>query len=159
MEEEEGEAKETETYDGACVVHDSLVERVAIRVGEELCALGLVGLRIDGADGMDDILCGQLVGVCGFGVAGFASVECVAFGEELFAGCAVDGAVDAAAAEERRVGGIDDGVRVELGNVAEVERELVGVWERGARRCTRTRTLTSDCGGDGFDRALRVGRG
>jgi len=45
-----------------------------------------------------------------FGVAGRTAVQGAAFGEKLRPGRAMDCAIDATAAEQRRVGGVDDGV-------------------------------------------------
>ena len=45
-----------------------------------------------------------------FGVAGVAAVQAVAFGEQLRPGRAMDRAVDTTAAEQRLIGGVDDGV-------------------------------------------------
>jgi hypothetical protein len=44
------------------------------------------------------------------GVAGLASTERAAFGEQLGSCRAMDCAIDTAAAQQRRVGGVDDGV-------------------------------------------------
>jgi hypothetical protein len=45
-----------------------------------------------------------------FGAAGLAAMERAAFGEKLGAGRAVDRTIDAAAAQQRGVCGVDDGV-------------------------------------------------
>jgi hypothetical protein len=45
-----------------------------------------------------------------FGVTGLATIEGTAFGQEFGAGSAVNRAIDATAAEQARVGGVDDGV-------------------------------------------------
>jgi hypothetical protein len=52
----------------------------------------------------------QLVTLGDFGVAGLAAMEHAAFGEKPGPGGAVDGAIDATAAEQRGIGGVDDGV-------------------------------------------------
>jgi len=51
-------------------------------------------------------------------VAGLAAAEQPALSEDLGAARAVDRAVDSAAAEQGRVGGVDDRVDVLLGDVA-----------------------------------------
>ena len=48
-----------------------------------------------------------------FGVAGFAAMEGSAFGQKFGAGGAVNRAVDAAPAEQARIGGVDDGVNAQ----------------------------------------------
>jgi hypothetical protein len=45
-------------------------------------------------------------------------VERAALGKELAAGGAVDGAIDATTAQEGFIRGVDDGVHLELGDVA-----------------------------------------
>jgi hypothetical protein len=52
------------------------------------------------------------------GVAGLAASQFAALGEEVGAGGPVDGPVDPATAEQRRVGGVDDRVDPLLGDVA-----------------------------------------
>ena len=66
---------------------------------------------------MDDFLAGQVVGVGDLGRARGAAVQGAAFVEEGRSGGAVDGAVDAAAAEEGGVGCVDDGGDGEGGDV------------------------------------------
>ncbi len=51
------------------------------------------------------------------GVTGLAAMERAAFGQELRPGPAMDRAIDAAAAEQRRVRGVDDGVNAQAGDV------------------------------------------
>jgi hypothetical protein len=62
------------------------------------------------ADGVDDMPRRQPVTRCDFGVASLATIEGTAFGQEFGAGRAVNRAIDAAAAEQARVGGVDDDV-------------------------------------------------
>jgi hypothetical protein len=64
----------------------------------------------DRANGMNHMPRGHTVTTCDFGAAGFAPTERAAFGKELGTGRAMDRAVDAAAAEERGIRGVDDGV-------------------------------------------------
>ncbi len=68
-------------------------------------------------DGVDDEACGQPVTAGQLRVTGVAAAECSALGQEIGPRGAVDGAVDSASAEQRPVGGIDDGVDLELGDV------------------------------------------
>jgi hypothetical protein len=59
---------------------------------------------------MNDMPRRQPVALGDFGVAGLAAMERAAFGEQLRSGCAMDRAVDAAAAQQRGIRGVDDGV-------------------------------------------------
>jgi hypothetical protein len=61
-------------------------------------------------DGMNHVPRRQAVPSGDFGVTGRTALQGAAFGEKLRPGRAMDGAIDATAAEQRRVGGVDDGV-------------------------------------------------
>src|SRR5262249_10790166 len=63
-----------------------------------------------------------------------AAVERPAFGEQFRSCGAMNCAIDPAAAQERRVGGVDDGVKRKLGDVA-----LDNVESRGFDRCGEKR--------------------
>ncbi len=67
------------------------------------------------------------------GAAGRAAAERAAFVQQVGSGGAMDGAVDAAAAEQRAVGGVDDGVDVKRGDVGDVDVEN-GVADFGAEQ-------------------------
>ena len=71
----------------------------------------------DGADGVDDVFCGEAIAFGDFGITGTAAAEAFAFFEEVGACGAVDGSVHSATPEEAGVGGIDDGVELESGDV------------------------------------------
>ncbi len=85
-----------------------------------------VGRLAARAHRMDDMAGGQAVTVGDLGVAGGAAVERGALLPERRSGGAVDGAVDAAAAQQRVVGGVDDGVDGQLCDVAAVQRQTMG---------------------------------
>lgn len=88
---------------------------------------------IHGSHGVNDLFARQPVRIRDLGIASVAAVEGPAFAHELWACCAVDGPVYAAAAEERLVCCVDNGGDCELGDVvldegdAGVER---GVWSK-----------------------------
>src|SRR2546423_90677 len=69
--------------------------------------------------GMDHVLAGQTVAARDLGSAGCAAVERAALGEQFRPRRAVDGAIDAAAAQQRGVGGIDDGIDRKRGDVGD----------------------------------------
>ena len=64
----------------------------------------------DRADGMDHMPRRQLVTFGDLGAAGLAAIEGAAFREQSGPRRAMDRAIDAAPAEQGRIGGVDDGV-------------------------------------------------
>ena len=71
----------------------------------------------DRPDGVDHMPRRQPIALGDLGVAGLAAMQRAAFGEQLRTGCAMDRAVDAAAAEQRGIGGVDDGVNAQRRDV------------------------------------------
>ncbi|MDB5579708.1 MAG: hypothetical protein JWR80_4884 [Bradyrhizobium sp.] len=61
-------------------------------------------------DGMNDMARRQAITPGDFGAAGLAAMEGAAFREQLWPRRAMDRAIDAAPAEQGRIGGVDDGV-------------------------------------------------
>ena len=72
--------------------------------------LALVSAVPDRANDMNHMPCRQPISFGDFGAAGLAATERAAFGQELRPGGAMDRTIDAAAAEQRTVRGVDDGV-------------------------------------------------
>lgn len=68
-------------------------------------------------DGMDHELGGQVVTACEPRLSGRAAAQRAAFPQQIRPRRAMDRAVHAATAEQRRVRGVDDGVDGELGDV------------------------------------------
>jgi hypothetical protein len=64
----------------------------------------------DRSDGMNDMPGRQTITLGDLGVAGRATAKRAAFGEQLRSRGAMDSAIDAAAAQQRAIGGVDDGV-------------------------------------------------
>lgn len=94
------------------------LQRAAVAAAQQLLMLALsLFFPIDWPNGMDDLSSWQAIAVGDLCVTSGTSVENLAFPNELRASSAVDGAVDSAAAEERFVCGIDDGIDFELGDV------------------------------------------
>src|SRR5690348_5943934 len=85
--------------------------------GGEQLVLAATAAIPDRPDRMDHVLRRQPISPGDLGAAGLAATEGAAFGEELRAGRAMDRAIDAAAAQERRVRGVDDGVNAQCGDV------------------------------------------
>src|SRR5262249_62266544 len=65
---------------------------------------------------MNDVTCGQTVTPGDLCVAGVAAVQTAALREQLRTGRVVDRTVDASAAEQRGVCGIDDGIDLKGGD-------------------------------------------
>ena len=61
----------------------------------------------------------QPVALGDLGVAGGATIEPAAFGKQLWPGAAMDGAIDPSSAEQRRIGGVDDGVDAQGRNIGD----------------------------------------
>lgn len=78
----------------------------------------------DRADGVDDVLRGQAIAPRQLGVTGIAPAERPAFGDQIRSRCGVDGAVDTASAEQSVIGGVDDRVDLQLGDVRSDGGEL-----------------------------------
>jgi hypothetical protein len=67
---------------------------------------------------MDHMLGLQPISLGDLGIAGLATMQHAALGNELGTRGAMDRAVDAAPAEQRRVRGVDDGVNAQSGDVS-----------------------------------------
>ena len=77
-------------------------KRGAIAGGEQL-VLALVAAAPDRADRMNDVPGLEPIAAGDLGGTGVATAQRLAFGQQLRSGGAMDGAVDAAAAEQRRL--------------------------------------------------------
>ena len=97
-------------------------ERGAVAGGEQLL-LALAAAAPDRPDRVDHVPGRKPIAAGDLGGAGGAAAERAALGDQFRAGGAMDGAVDAAAAEQRRVGRIDDGVDVERRDVGDADFE------------------------------------
>ena len=80
---------------------------------------GLVGVATmpDRSDGVDHVPGGQPVTSGDFGVTGGAAVQCPALGQQLGPGDTVNGAINTATAQQGIVGGVDDGIHLQGGDV------------------------------------------
>ena len=94
------------------------VERAAVTARQQ-SVLARAAAMPDRPDSVDDVFRWQAVATRDLGRPGFATAKRSAFGEQFRSGGAMDRAVNAATAEERFVGRIDDGVdrkRCDVGN-------------------------------------------
>jgi hypothetical protein len=78
--------------------------------GRKRVVFTLAAAAPDRTDSMDHMPCRQPIASGDFGVAGFAATERAAFCQQLRSRRAVDLAVDATAAKQRGVGGVDNGI-------------------------------------------------
>ena len=85
------------------------LQRAAIARGQRL-VFAFSAAVPDRSDGMNDMPRRKPVALGDLGVAGFAAMKRAAFGEQLGSCGAMNRAVDAAAAEQRAIRGVDDGV-------------------------------------------------
>ena len=77
----------------------------------------LLRTLVNGAYRMDDVVCGQFVAAGDSGLAGLTATQATTRGQEFGTGGSVDGAVNAAAAQERAVGGIDNGIYLQARDI------------------------------------------
>jgi hypothetical protein len=85
-------------FDGTCVAR------------RQRLIFALAAAVPDRAHGMNHLPRRQPIPQGDFGVAGLAAMKGAAFGQKLWTSGAVDGPIHAAAAEQGRVGGVDEGV-------------------------------------------------
>ena len=109
--------------DGLAMVGGGQFQAAAVAAGE-LGGFSLMASVPDWADGVKDELGRETEAEGGFGVSGVAAVELAAGLEEVRAGGAVDGSVNSSASEEGVIGGVDDSVDGEAGDVSEVDFEV-----------------------------------
>jgi hypothetical protein len=72
---------------------------------------------------MNHVLGFEPIAVGYLGGAGVAAAERATLGEKVRSRGAMDGAVDAAAAQQRAVGGVDDGLDIERRDVGDADLE------------------------------------
>ncbi len=90
----------------------------------------------------------QTIAAGDLGLAGIAAAERLAFAQQFRPRRAMDGAVHAAAAEQRAVGGIDDGIDLERGDVADHKLDMrVAGFDGEERGGGHSQCLASSCAG------------
>jgi len=98
------------------------LDRAPVARGQQL-RLAPVAALPDRPDGVDHMAGRQPVAFGDLGLAGLTAMEHAAFQDEIRARGTVDRAVDATAAKQRRVCGVDDRVNAELGDVGDDDLE------------------------------------
>ena len=97
-------------------------DRAAIAQGQ--CrVLAVAAAMPDRSDGMNDMSRRKPVAMGDLGVAGLAATKRAAFGEQPGPGCAMDRAIDSAAAQQRAIRGVDDGVNAQCGDIGDDDFE------------------------------------
>src|SRR5579862_1826810 len=109
------------------------VQRRAIAGCQQLL-LTLAAAVPDRTDGVNDMLRRQPITAGDLGGAGRAAAKRSAFDKQFRSGGAMDRAVDATAAEQAPIGGIDDGVDRKRGDVGNADLYLRGA-DFGNERC------------------------
>jgi hypothetical protein len=71
----------------------------------------------DRSNGVDDMPGGKPITLRDLGIAGSAAAQRTALGKQFGSGGAMDRAIDTASTEEGRIGGVDDGVNAQDGDV------------------------------------------
>ena len=94
------------------------LERRAVAGGEQIF-FAAAAAAPDRADGVDDMPGRQPVAARDLGGAGRAAAEGLARRKQFRPGGAMDGTVYTAATQQRRVGGVDDGIDGERGDVGD----------------------------------------
>jgi len=98
------------------------LERAAVAAGQEIVFANIAALP-HRAHGVDDVARGQLVAHGDLRIARLAAIEGAAGDRKFGTSRSMNGTVDSAAAEQRTVGGIDDGINLQLGDVAHMHSE------------------------------------
>ena len=91
-------------------------DHAGVAGGEQLILAAIAAVP-DRSHRVDHVPCRQTIASGNFGISGGAATKRAAFGKQLRAGRAVNSAVDAATAQQRRIRGVDDGVNAERGDV------------------------------------------
>ena len=112
--------------------------------GSEQLVLAIVAALPDRPDRVNHVLRRQPVPSGDFGVAGRTAVERAAFGKQLRTGGAMDRAIDAAPAKERRIRGVDDGVNAQRGDIGnnDFQPRLADLARDGAQAEAAALTVT-----------------
>jgi hypothetical protein len=95
--------------------------RAAIARGQRL-VLAFAAVP-DRSDGVNDMPRRKFVALGDLGAASFAAMKRAAFGEQFGSGGAMDRAIDAAAAQQRGIRGVDDGVNAQRGDIGDDDFE------------------------------------
>ena len=85
--------------------------------GAQQCRLTVVAAPPNRAGGVDHIAAGEVVGSGDLRLTRLAAAQCAALLQQLRPCGAVDRPIHAAAAQQRTVGGVDDGIHLRFGNV------------------------------------------
>jgi hypothetical protein len=99
----------------------------------------------DRADGVDNMFRSEPVSAGNLGIAGLAAAKHATFVEQLRSRRPVDGTIDAATAQERRIGGVDDSVNAQGRNVSDDDFESLLKAQAEAAAWTATPLSAKSC--------------
>lgn len=91
-------------------------DRAAI-AGSEQIILAVTAAIPDRSNRVDDVPGLEAIALGDLGVTGLAAVQHTAFGKQFGAGGTMDRAVNPAPTKQRRIGGVDDGVNAQCGDI------------------------------------------
>src|SRR6202030_4316104 len=101
-------------------------------------AFALTAAVPDRTDGVNDVLGRQPMTPCDLGSTGRAAAERSAFDKQFRSRGAMDRTIDATAAEQRLIGGIDDGVDRKRGDIGNADLKSRGA-DFGNEQCGNVR--------------------
>jgi hypothetical protein len=93
-------------------VYLAQLQRAAI-TGSQRIILAFTATVPHRSNGMNHMLRRQTIASGDLGVAGLAATKCAAFGEQPRSGRTMDRAIDPAAAQQRTIRGVDDGINAQ----------------------------------------------
>lgn len=110
--------------DGVQLILYGKPEAIAVAGGQQE-AFALMSPAPDGSDRVDHVSGRQTVAFGDLSFPGITSVEGAAFGKQFRTGSPMDGAVDTSASEQTVVGGIDNSIHFQAGDVSAQDFETV----------------------------------
>lgn len=104
--------------DATQIVLRSDVQRVPVTAGQQI-GFVVASSSPNRADGVDHKPGRKVVARCDLCLSGWASAQACALQQQRGSGCPVDGTVHPATAQQGIVGGVDDRITIEFGDVTQ----------------------------------------
>ena len=121
---------------------DGQLQTIAITGGKQVVFI-VFPIAPDRADGVNDMLCRKLMAGGDSGITRVATAKLSAFFEKSFTSRAMYRSIDAASAQERGIGSIDDRIHLQPGNVGIEDFDLLGPGHEGQCKGTNKKTHLS----------------